>query len=120
MAILTAYAFSVEITFKNDIVCISVTDDAYSGRISLNYQKQDFASFVSELTELFQSLHKGTASLEEYYEPEENFIAFESDGMCHFNVNGILNNWGNWTLKFSKTIDQSYFKNFIRQLQSEI
>ena len=76
--------------------------------------------FVTEGKWRVATRANGPGSLEEYYEPEENFIAFESDGMGHFNVNGILNNWRNWTLKFSKTIDQSYFKNFIRQLQSEI
>ncbi|MCM1439236.1 MAG: hypothetical protein NC131_08565 [Roseburia sp.] len=132
MAILNAGGFTLElkffhhretIEFKNYItdttVRISVSDLDYSGITEFAISCEECVNFIKSLTELFGNLNTGVTGISDY-EPDENNLYFQSDGLGHFNVSGVFNNWGDWTLKFEKELDQSYFKNFIKQLNCEL
>ena len=116
MATLKSPEITVEITYKNRLILIGVQGKRFSGAVSFYCDREYFAKFVTELEELYNTLREGEAGLHGY-EPDDNFIKFVSDGMGHFEVSGVFGNWERWTLKFSETVEQSYFKNFIRELR---
>ena len=117
MALLNAGGFSLEIIKDKYNVNVSVKGDSYSGVFSLYCTKEDFVKFVKEISELYETLLEGKTVIREIY--EMNFLSFESDGMGHFIISGEYDEWG-WHLRFSESCDQSYFKNFIKQLNGEV
>lgn len=125
MAIFKAEDFELELKFigsKTDsvfVVTISVTCIVYSGKTTFYVCKEQCYGFVQDLTELYNSLKVGKAILSDY-EPDQNNLCFDSDGTGNFTISGVFNNWGDWTLKFEKSFDQTYFKHFIKQLNDEL
>lgn len=132
MAVLKTEDFTLEVKFNkfkeyktfNSIltkmaVTVTVSSYDYSGKTQFACSKEEHIGFVRDLSEIYNSLKEGITGLSDY-EPDQNNFYFESDGLGHFNVSGIFNNWGEWTLKFEKNIDQTYFKNFIKQLNDEL
>ncbi|MGN0814016.1 MAG: hypothetical protein ACI4MH_02135 [Candidatus Coproplasma sp.] len=105
----------------NCYISVSGSDgNRYSGEISFLCPKVMIRSFFYELKWLYETLKEGSATICEDYEPDDNFIGFISDGMGHFTVKGVFNNWCKWTLKFEETCDQTYLKKFVRELEDEI
>jgi hypothetical protein len=134
MAKLTCNDFELDINFvktgkiSNDgedvfDVQISVKDIHYSGDIYLYYfTKGEIKVTVERISELYETLKEGLVGFYDNYdyEPENNNIKFVSDGLGHFIVKGVFNAYGDWMLKFSKLIDQTYFKSFLKQLTQAI
>lgn len=116
MATLKSPEITAEINYKNRMVLLSVQGKRFSGAVSFYCDREFFAQFVTELEELYTTLREGETGLHDY-EPDDNFIKFVSDGMGHFEVSGVFGNWERWTLKFSETVEQSYLKNFVRELR---
>jgi hypothetical protein len=143
MAKLTCQDFNLEILFVKKInsttnqsvvnengervydVRISVSDIHYSGEITLPYfAESEIKGRVQELCSLFQTLKEGKSGFYDW-DADINFVEFISDGSGHFKVCGTFTKLigvdnNHWSLKFSTEIDQTYFKNFINQLQREI
>ena len=120
MATLKSPEITVEITHKNRTVQLGVQGISeqggrFSGAVSFYCDSEYFAKFVAGLRELYDTLREGETSLHDY--PDDNYIKFVSDGMGHFEVSGVFGNWKRWTLNFSETVEQSYFKNFIYELR---
>jgi hypothetical protein len=143
MAKLTCLDFSLEILFVEKIdsvnnksvvnkdnerifdIFVSVKDIHYSGEMTIPYvTESEIKSRVGELCELYQTLKEGKCGFYDW-EADINFVEFISDGSGHFEVCGTItkllgvDNYS-WSLKFSKQIDQTYFKNFINELQKQI
>jgi hypothetical protein len=134
MAKLTCVDFELDIDFvkTNNIsnegeevfdVQIAVKDIHYSGNLCLEYfTKSELVEIVNKLSELYETLKEGEVGFYESFnfEPENNNIIFVSDGFGHFIVKGAFNIYGDWSLRFKKEIDQTYFKGFVRQIKQEI
>lgn len=132
MAIFKAEDFTLEVNFIcykkekifNNIITnlsarIAVNSIVYSGLTEFAISKEECLDFVKRLTELYDSLKVGVVGISDY-EPEQNNLYFNSDGSGNFIISGVFNNWGDWTLKFEKSFDQTYFKHFIKQLNNEL
>lgn len=125
MATLKAEDFTLELNYvhyKTDnvyTVTISVSSLSYAGKIAFILYKYEYQGFVKDLTELYTSLKIGIAGISDY-EPDQNNLYFNSDGTGNFTISGVFNNWGDWTLKFEKSFDQTYFRHFIKQLNDEL
>lgn len=131
MAILKTEDFTLEVVFRHNkntfLFNNYITDTTakmavscfdYSGVTEFAVSIEECTAFVKDISELFDGLKEGLTGISDY-EPEQNNLYFKSDGAGHFNISGIFNNWGEWTLKFEKNIEQTYFKNFIKQLNDE-
>jgi hypothetical protein len=143
MAKLTCLDFNLEIRFTEKVdsvnnktvensdgervydVYVSVKDVHYSGEMTILYVAESaIKSRVEELCKLYQTLKEGKCGFYDW-ESDINNVEFISDGSGHFTICGIFTKLigvdnNHWSLKFSKQIDQTYFKNFILQLQKEI
>lgn len=121
MAIFKAEDFLLEINYTghktDDVfsVTISVSSNVYSGKASFYVCKEHYYGFVNDFCDLYNSLNTGKAIISDY-EPDKNNLCFDSDGTGNFTISGVFNNWGDWTLKFEKRFDQTYFKRFVLQL----
>jgi hypothetical protein len=141
MAKLSCNDFSLEILFVDNIeslknkgserifdVYVNVKDTHYCGDTTILYfTESEIKSSVEELCKLFQTLKEGKAGFYERgkWEAKLNYIEFNSDGLGHFLICGsftklIGTDNNHWLLNFSKQIDQTYFSNFIKQLEQEI
>lgn len=111
------------VEFKNYITTmtarISVSCYDYAGVTQFVISNEECVNFINDITKLYNSLAEGVTGISDY-EPDQNNLYFKSDGFGHFTVSGVFNNWGDWTLKFEKEIDQTYFSNFIKQLNDNL
>ena len=125
MAILKAEDFELELSFigsKTDnlfVLTISVSCEAYSGKTTFNVPKEQYYGFVSNICDLYSNLSKEKAVISDF-EPDKNNMCFELDGRGNFTISGVFNNFEGRTLKFIKSIDQTFFKRFVLQLTYEL
>ncbi|MGN1061120.1 MAG: hypothetical protein ACI4QN_05245 [Candidatus Coproplasma sp.] len=132
MATFKAEDFTLEVSFinykeekifnniiTNYTVRIAVKCFDYSAITEFYISKEEWVGFIKRLTELYDSLKVGVAGISDY-EPDQNNLYFNSDGTGNFIISGVFNNWGDWTLKFEKSFDQTYFRHFIKQLNDEL
>ena len=120
MAVLRTQEFELDLSVKGgwDAYLI-VKGKNYSGSVNFEVSESEYKKFRKTLAKLYKTLEEGEAVLKENY-GGVNFLKFQSDGSGHFVISGELEDYDKfWKLSFSETVDQTYFKRFISELENE-
>lgn len=120
MAILGTQEFEIDLTVKGGWdVYLTVKGKNYSGSVSFEVDESEYKKFEKTLAKLYKTLKEGEAVLNENFGGANN-ITIRSDGLGHFIISGVLYDYNKfWKLSFSETVDQTYFKRFISELENE-
>lgn len=124
---LTAGSFSLELwltAFEGDIsipenavLNTKIDSDNFAAAATMDIDIKAFRVFAGDLLKVYDSL-RGSAVLKEAY--GRNHIIFEALPNGHILVKGIINNYckngHEQELKFENEFDQSYLKDFVREI----
>lgn len=124
---LTAGSFSLELwltAFEGDIsipenavLNTKIDSDNFAAAATMDIDIKAFRVFAGDLLKVYDSL-RGSAVLKESY--GRNHIIFEALPNGHILVKGIINNYckngHEQELKFENEFDQSYLKDFVREI----
>ena len=112
--------FESDITYPtNTIMKVVVQSDDFSAGTSMDIDIKEFAQFVSNLVNIYETL-SGEATIEEPY-GQKMYISFIGNGRGYISVKGYLhssNNGYEQRLEFENDIDQTYLQNFCYELKN--
>ena len=112
--------FESDISYPtNTIMKVVVQSDDFSAGTSMDIDIKEFAQFVSNLVNIYETL-SGEAIIEEPY-GVKMYISFSGNGRGHISVKGYLhssNNGYEQQMEFENDIDQTYLRNFCYELNN--
>ena len=103
----------------NTIMRVAVQSGDFSARTSMDIDIKEFAQFVSNLVNIYETL-SDEAIIEEPY-GQKMYISFIGNGRGHISVKGYLyssNNGYEQRLEFENDIDQTDLRNFCYELKN--
>lgn len=102
---------------ENAVLNIKIESDNFAAADTMDIDIKMFRTFAEELLKVYASL-RGTAVLKEAY--GRSYITFEALANGHILVKGTINNncrdGHEQELKFENEFDQSYLKDFVRDI----
>lgn len=120
--LLKAKVFNSDIQYPNNTILeIALDSSGFCACTTMDIDIKEFRSFVSEINDLYETLH-GSAAITEPY--GEQIIQFSADKKGHILVSGMLHNYGhnghNQSLKFENSFEQTFLKSFVSSLKEVI
>lgn len=102
---------------ENAILNTKIDSDNFTAAATMDIDIKAFRAFAGDLLRLYETL-RGTAALKESY--GRSYITFEALANGHILVKGTINNncrdGHEQELKFENEFDQSYLKDFVREI----
>ena len=112
--------FESDISYPtNTIMKAAVQSDEFSASTSMDIDIKEFAQFVFDLVNIYETL-SGEAIIEEPY-GVKMYISFSGNGRGHISVKGYLhssNNGYEQQMEFENDIDQTYLRKFCYELNN--